>query len=172
MITSSASFTKRPRTNAGASSVKRPSPSTGLNMGQPSRRPTSRSSAPKAGAMCTIPVPSCIETNGAATTRWVSPLTFSKGGAYAAPASVRPGNDGPILTAPSPSSCARASATRRSRSPVRMRTYVSSGATAAPRFEMSVHGVVVQTTSEAPAASDGPSTIGNRTNRLGSLTCW
>ena len=43
-----------PRMNSGARSVKRPSSPTGLKTGQPWTSPTSRSSAPNAGARCTI----------------------------------------------------------------------------------------------------------------------
>jgi len=78
MMSGSVSFTGRPRRNAaGASSVNRPASSTGRYAGHPSRRPSSRSSAPKPGAMCTTPVPSSIETKSAPTTRWVSPSRFS-----------------------------------------------------------------------------------------------
>ena len=51
------------------------------------------------------------------------------------------------------------------RSPCRTRTYVSSGPTAAATFAVSVHGVVVQTSSDSP----GRSTSGKRTVEPGVL---
>ena len=78
-IAGSASFTNRPRTNAGASSVNVPSSATGRHTGQPCARPTARSSGPNAGARCTMPVPSSIETKSAATTV-CAPSTFGYGG--------------------------------------------------------------------------------------------
>ena len=69
----------------------RPASSTGLNVGHPSRRPSSRSSAPYPGAMCTTPVPSFINTKSAATTRWVPSWTFGYRGSYRVPTSAEPG---------------------------------------------------------------------------------
>src|SRR3990170_46354 len=52
-----------------------------------------------------------------------------------------------------------------------IRTYVSSGSTANPRFEGRVQGVVVQATSDEPTnEGSGASTIRNVANTLGSVT--
>ncbi len=88
-MTGSASLTKRPRTNAGASSVNVPSSATGFQTGQPWARPMARSSGPKAGARWTTPVPSSSETKEASTTVW-APSTLGYGGSYRRPTSVCP----------------------------------------------------------------------------------
>ena len=68
MMSSSASFTKRPR-YGGTVASKVPSGPTGLSTGRPSARAVSMSSAPNAGARCTMPEPSSVLTKSAATTR-------------------------------------------------------------------------------------------------------
>ena len=91
MMRRSASFTNRP-VYSGTVWSKAPSTSTGLRTGRPSTRPTAASSSPKAGAMWTIPEPSSVLTNSAATTRWpVSSIgSTSIGRWYRAPASSDP----------------------------------------------------------------------------------
>src|SRR3954447_2812488 len=52
----------------------------------------------------------------------------------------------------------------------RTTSYCTSGCTATAVFEISVHGVVVQTRSEAPSSASGPLVTGKRTNTDGSAT--
>ena len=53
---------------------------------------------------------------------------------------------------------------------IRATTYVTFGFAATAVFETSVHGVVVQTSSEALSAANGPDVMGNRTYTDGSVT--
>ena len=61
MMGRSASLNQRPP-QTGKSVAKVPSGSTGLSIGMPSRWPVAWSSAPKAGAVWTMPVPSSVVT--------------------------------------------------------------------------------------------------------------
>ena len=68
MMSSSASFTKRPL-YGGTVASNAPSGPTGLSTGSPSARAASMSSAPNAGARWTMPEPSSVLTKSAPTTR-------------------------------------------------------------------------------------------------------
>ena len=68
MMPASASLTNTPAQGV-TSAVKRASSSTGMITGRSLAWPTIMSSAPKAGAMCTMPVPSSVATKSAAMTR-------------------------------------------------------------------------------------------------------
>ncbi len=72
---------------------------------------------------------------------------------------------------PSPSTDSRSAATISVSLPSVAATYSTSGCTATAVFETSVHGVVVQISSEALPAS-GPDVSGIRTNTEGSATTW
>ena len=61
MMAGSASLTNTPAQGA-TSATKRPSVSTAFTTGRSFSRPTRMSSSPKAGAMCTMPVPSPVVT--------------------------------------------------------------------------------------------------------------
>src|SRR5438067_13157214 len=62
------------------------------------------------------------------------------------------------------------SATTSTSPSTRTTAYVTAGCTATAVFEISVHGVVVQTSSAALRSASGPLVTGNRTNTDGSVT--
>jgi hypothetical protein len=57
-----------------------PSGSTGLTTGSPYSRLMAMSSAPKAGAICTSPVPSAVVTNEPVTTRCACGISIKRSG--------------------------------------------------------------------------------------------
>ena len=59
-----------------------PSSSIGTTTSKPSLFPSSKSSAPQPGAMCTTPVPSSEETSSHATTLWSISFCFSISGKH------------------------------------------------------------------------------------------
>ena len=174
----------------GRPSSKRPSARTGFTTVIPLARIAARSSAPKAGARCTRPVPSSVVTNVPATTRWASGIsTRSNGRWYDAPSSSAPrtvattcqpsprtrGQSALATTTLSPSPRSLPAGTVPCRPPDRRATtYSTSGWTATAVLDTSVHGVVVQTSRSAPASSGfapaGSLVIGNRTVTEGSAT--
>ena len=162
---------------SGSPSAKRPSARTGFTTGIVLARMTSRSSAPKAGARCTRPVPSAVVTKVPLTTRCESGISIRVNGRwYSAPSKSAP----PTVAStchPSPSTRRQSASATTTLSPVPDRlaiTYSTSGWTATAVLDTSVHGVVVQTSRSAPArcgfAPVGTRAIGNRTMTEGSTT--
>ena len=150
MSTSAASSVGCPGQRSEAVGRSRPDSSIGTSTGRSCTRPSSKSSVPAPGAMWTMPVPSSSDTSSHGMTRCSIALLGRRGR--------RRGRGRGVRRAPRP---ARRRATKSApgrctaayQSPSAMRPYSASGRTAAATFAGSVHGVVVQTTSDSPSAS-------------------
>src|SRR5207244_8596765 len=175
MIPASASFTNAP--GQGEPSGRRPRRSTGWRNSRPCSFPRSKSSPPNAGATCTTPLPSSIDTKSprstvyafstsallsTATSRpsrniigWVPHVVGSYSASYLRPTSSSPRNVATGSSASPSAASTSAAASTTTSSSRSTAAYSASGWTARAVFPGRVQGVVVQATTEIGASEGG-----------------
>ena len=133
----------------GRPDLKRPAAFSVSKVGRFSFLPIAKSSSPKAGAICTRPVPSSVSTKSAPTTRYKSRSSLKRnGGSYFNPIRDLPERFSTIEKSPSASWCGGVADQRYSYPSLVILNlyfvYSSFGLTATAAFPGKVQGVVVQ----------------------------